>query len=128
MTILMLGKQLELGHYRAEFLQSYGIHVVFPENKNAAMKAIREGAYDAIILSYTLDTKTLKKLMALIQRHCPGCPLILITRERWDHAEFKVDETVLDSQPPKSLLDAIQRVQVHISEQETGRKKIHRMK
>jgi hypothetical protein len=49
MTILMLGRQLELGHYRAEFLQSYGIHVVFPESKNEAISAIEACGYDAII-------------------------------------------------------------------------------
>jgi DNA-binding response OmpR family regulator len=124
----MLGKQLELGHYRAEFLQSYGIHVIFPENKNAAVQALRKSKYDAIILSYTLDPPTLKQLLGLIEEHCPDCPLISISNDRWGGREVKVAETVLDSDPPEALLEAIKRVQVRLLEQENAPKKIHRLK
>jgi DNA-binding response OmpR family regulator len=124
----MLGKQLELGHYRAEFLQSYGIHVIFPENKNAAVLAIRKGSYDAIILSYTLDSHTLKELIKLIEQFCPNCPLISITTERWDGRDIKVAESVLDSDAPQALLEAIKRVQVRLLDQENASQKIHRLK
>lgn len=58
MKIRMLGRQLELGHYRAEFLQSYGIHVIFPESKEEAISAIHASRYDDILLSYTLSKET----------------------------------------------------------------------
>ena len=60
------GRQLELGHYRAQFLQSYGIHVVFPESKQEAISAVRAGGYDAILLSNTLSNETIQELVSLI--------------------------------------------------------------
>jgi DNA-binding response OmpR family regulator len=65
MTILMLGRHLELGYYRAEFLKSHGFQVIFPENKAAAISAIETGDFDAIIVSYTLSTETTKELVNL---------------------------------------------------------------
>ena len=113
MTILMLGRQLELGHYRAEFLQSYGIHVVFPESKQEADSAVRAGGYDAILLSYTLSKETIQELVGLIERYCPDCPIIAITQRNSELA-FKPAETVLDTEPPKMLLEAIKRVQIRL--------------
>lgn len=117
MTILMLGKQLELGHYRAEFLQSYGIHVVFPESKEEAISAIRASGYDCILLSYTLSKETTTELMRLIEQYCPDCPIIAIVQHDTAH-EFTPAETVLDTERPKMLLEAIKRVQVRLLEKE----------
>jgi len=58
MTILMLGRHLELGYYRSEFLKSHGFGVIFPENKTAALAAIHAGGFDAVIISYTLSKET----------------------------------------------------------------------
>lgn len=117
MTILMLGRQLELGHYRAEFLQSYGIHVVFPESKQDADSAVRTGEYDAILLSYTLSKETTQELVSLIERYCPDCPIIAIMQRAGELA-FKPAETVLDTEPPKMLLEAIKRVQIRLLQKE----------
>lgn len=117
MTILMLGKQLELGHYRAEFLQSYGIHVVFPESKEEAISAIRASGYDSILLSYTLSKETTTELMRLIEQYCPDCPIIAIVQHDTEY-EFTPAETVLDTERPKMLLEAIKRVQVRLLEKE----------
>jgi len=111
MKILMLGRQLELGHYRAEFLQSYGIHVIFPESKQEALSAVQAGGYDAILLSYTLSNETIQELVRLIEQYCPDCPLIAIMQQG-NKLAFKPAETVLDTEPPKMLLEAIKRVQV----------------
>lgn len=88
MTILMLGRQLELGHYRAEFLQSYGIHVVFPETKREAIEAVQAGGYDAILLSYTLSQETTQELLTLTEQCCPDCPIIAIV-QRGKQLAFK---------------------------------------
>ncbi|HZR64883.1 MAG TPA: hypothetical protein VFA85_07030 [Terriglobales bacterium] len=109
MTILMLGRQLELGHYRAEFLQSYGIHVVFPESKQEAVSAVRAGGYDAILLSYTLSKETTLELVKLIEVCCPDCPVIAIV-QRENKLLFTPAESVFDVDPPKMLLEAIKRV------------------
>jgi CheY-like chemotaxis protein len=118
-TILMLGRQLELGHYRAEFLQSYGIHVVFPESKEEAISAVHACAYDAILLSYTLSKETTKELVSLIGQSCPDCPIVAIVQRDAKH-DFQPEETVLDTEPPKMLLEAIKRVQVRLLQRETS--------
>jgi CheY-like chemotaxis protein len=120
MTILMLGRQLELGHYRAEFLQSYGIHVVFPESKQEADSAVRDGGYDAILLSYTLSKETIQELVSLIGQYCPDCPIIAIVQKGNDLA-FKPAETVLDTEPPKMLLEAIKRVHIRLLQKEKSK-------
>lgn len=125
MTVLMLGKQLELGHYRAEFLQSYGIHVVFPETRKDAVAAIRAGNFHAVILSYTLSNDLATELLELVEQVCPDCPLIAITTKRWDDREFKPDETVLDTAPPQELLEALKRIEArHRLDDESGIKRV----
>jgi DNA-binding NtrC family response regulator len=111
MTLLMLGRHLELGHYRVEFLKSHGFNVIFPESRQAAIEAIRRGGFDAVILSYSLSDETLKELVELVEQVCPKCPLISITEHRWHDSVVRPDATVLASDPPQSLLDAIHRVQ-----------------
>lgn len=120
MTILMLGRQLELGHYRAEFLQSYGIHVVFPESKQTAISAVRGGGYDAILLSYTLSNETTQELVSLIERYCPDCPIIAIV-QRGNELAFKPAKNVLDTEPPKMLLEAIKQVQIRLLQKEKSK-------
>jgi CheY-like chemotaxis protein len=120
MTILMLGRQLELGHYRAEFLQSYGIHVVFPESKREAISCVHAGEYDAILLSYTLSKETTEELLTRIKRCCPGCPIIAIVQKNKELA-FQPSETVLDTEPPKMLLEAIKRVQIRLLQKEKSK-------
>jgi DNA-binding NtrC family response regulator len=110
-TVLMLGQHLELGHYRTEFLSSHGVGVIFPETKDAAFEAIRSGGFDVVILSYSLSDDTAKELIELLDQVNPGCPLISISEQRWYDREFKPDATILASDPPQALLDAIHRVQ-----------------
>lgn len=121
MTILMLGRQLELGYYRAEFLGSYGIHVVFPESKEEAISAVRAGGYDAILLSYTLSEESTKELLRLIEEYCPNTPIIAIN-QRGKTLGFNPAEMVLDTERPKALLEAIKRVQVRFLQNETSEK------
>jgi DNA-binding response OmpR family regulator len=111
MTVLMLGRQLELGHYRAEFLKSHGFHVIFPENKSEALAAIREGAFDAAIISYTLSRESAQEFAALIEQVSPDCSLVAIVQQPEEQASFSRDETVLDVAPPKALLDALIRIE-----------------
>ena len=106
----MLGQQLELGHYRTEFLKSHGIGVIFPESKDAAFEAIRNGGFDTVILSYSLSDQTAKELVELLKEVNPGCPLICISEQRWYDRELKPDATVLAADPPQKLLEAIHRV------------------
>jgi DNA-binding response OmpR family regulator len=110
-TVLLLGRELELGHYRAEYLKSQGIHTIFPETKGAAMAVIRTGGFEVIVVSYTLSDATVKELMDVVEESCPRTPIIAITKQRWEDRVVKPAETVMDTDPPQALLDAIRRVQ-----------------
>ena len=111
MTVLMLGQQLELGYYRAAFLESHGIKVIFPENKSAALAAIQANGFDAVIISYTLPRETAKEFVNLIRQLDTDCPIVAITQNRWNEDGFEHDETVLDIQKPPALLDALIRIE-----------------
>jgi DNA-binding NtrC family response regulator len=111
MTVLMLGQHLELGYYRAEFLKLHGFQVIFPENRNAAVSAIRAGGYDAVIISYTLPKETAKEFLSLIKEADKDCPVVAITQKRWDEGGFEHDETVMDVDRPPALLQALIRIE-----------------
>ena len=110
MTVLVLGRHLELGHYRAEFLNSHGIDVIFPENEQAAFAEVRKGNFEVVVLSYSLSDKTTKDLVEVIEQVRPGVPIISITEQRWYDRDLRPDATVLATDPPQALLDAINRV------------------
>lgn len=111
MTVLMLGRQLELGYYRAEFLKSHGFQVIFPENKNEALSAIRAGGYYAVIISYTLSKESAKEFLSLIKQADKDCPVIAISQKRWDEDGLEHDEKVLDVDRPPALLQALIRIE-----------------
>ena len=47
--------------YIVELLKSHGIDVIFPENRQAALAAIRSGGFDVVLLSYSLSDDTAKE-------------------------------------------------------------------
>ena len=110
MRVLMLGQHLELGWYRSEFLRAQGYEVVFPENRKEAAAAIQGGKFDVVLLSYSLSHKTSQELLELIDQNCPECPMIAITEKRWEDRHVNPAETVLVSEGPQGLLDALKRV------------------
>jgi DNA-binding response OmpR family regulator len=111
MTILMLGRHLELGYYRAAFLKAHGFRVIFPENKNAALAAIRAGGFDAVIISYTLSKESAKEFVTLIKQIDSNCPLVAIIQKGEDIEGFEPDEKVLNVDRPPALLEALIRIE-----------------
>src|SRR5579884_58273 len=107
MTVLMLGKQLELGLYRAEYLRNHGYTVIFPESRQEAVAAANAGAYDIVVLSYSLSHDSAIELRELIDQSRPNCPIITLTEQRWHDGKIKSDKVVLVSEGPEGLLDAI---------------------
>lgn len=110
MTVLMLGQHLELGHYRAEFLRMHGFKVIFPENKNDAIAAIKAAEFDAVIVSYTLPKDVAVEMVNLVKSVSPDCPLVAITQDPWEVGRYPRDETILDKDPPRALIDALVRI------------------
>jgi DNA-binding NtrC family response regulator len=113
MTVLMLGKHLELGLYRAEFLRSRGHNVIFPGSKQEATAAIKSSAFDAVILSYTLSPESAVELRDLIEQNCPACPVITFTEQRWYDPKIQSDRVVLVNEGPEALLEAVESIRAH---------------
>jgi CheY-like chemotaxis protein len=105
----MLGRHSELARDRAQFLSSRGMRVIFPENRQAAVAAVRGGGYEVVVMSYSLSDRTTKELAEFIEQVCPQCPIISITEQRWSDRELRPDATVLATDPPQALLDTIHR-------------------
>jgi CheY-like chemotaxis protein len=110
MRVLMLGQHLELGWYRSEFLRGHGYDVIFPETKKDAVNAITQEGYDVILLSYSLSHKTSQELLDLVEQRCPDCPVIAMTEKRWEDRHLNPAATVLVSEGPQGLLDALKRL------------------
>ncbi len=110
MRVLMLGQHLELGWYRSEFLRAQGYEVAFPENQKEAIASIQEGKFDVVLLSYSLSHKTSQELLELVDQKCPECQVIAITERRWEDRHLNPAETVLVSEGPEGLLEALKRV------------------
>ena len=113
MRVLMLGQHLELGWYRSEFLRAQGYEVVFPENKKEAVAAVHEGKFDVVLLSYSLSHNTSQELLEIVDQTCPECPVIAITENRWEDRHLNPAHTVLVSEGPEGLLDALKKVAHH---------------
>jgi DNA-binding response OmpR family regulator len=107
MTVLMLGKHLELGLYRAKYLINHGFTVIFPQSRQEAVAAVNAGAYDLVVLSYSLSHDAAMELRELIDQSRPHCPIIALTESRWHDGKIKSDKVVLVSAGPEALLVAI---------------------
>ncbi len=103
----MLGKYLELGLYRAEYLRSQGYNVLFPESKQEAVDTVIAAAYDLVILSYSLSDVSAIELRELIDQRCPQCPVITLTEQRWHDPKIDSNKVVLVSEGPEALLKAV---------------------
>ena len=112
----MLGKYLELGLYRAEYLRSHGYQVLFPESKPEAIAIVSAGAYDILILSYSLSDEDAIELRELVEQRCPQCPVIALTEQRWHDTKLHSDKVVLVSEGPEALLEAVRSFEVKTQE------------
>src|SRR5437016_14013706 len=61
-NVLLFGKLRELALYRAEVLSNHGFSVNIPNSRTEATAAIRNGGFDAVVLTYTLSSETVEEL------------------------------------------------------------------
>jgi DNA-binding response OmpR family regulator len=106
----MVGRLRELALYRAEFLQQAGFAVSTPQDENEAMRIMRRGDFDAIVLSYTLPNETVQQLADSARDYCPDCPIIAITDTSRFDRRIAPDAVALANDGPAALLSALNRV------------------
>jgi DNA-binding response OmpR family regulator len=110
MTVLLLARYRELGLFRVHVLEEAGLKVIFPEHEHAAVRAINQGSFDVILLSYSLPSTLAEELIELCRQKCPKCPVVAISEKGWEDRKLQPDDTVLASEGPQGMLDAIHRV------------------
>ena len=108
--VLVFGRILELALYRAEVLRSRGYTVVTPRSKADAVRAIEDGEFDALVLSYTVESETAEEIVELARQTCPGCPLITISDAGTSDRKLRPDLVVRANEGPAGLLKALQKV------------------
>jgi CheY-like chemotaxis protein len=108
--VLVFGRILELALYRAEVLRSRGYSVVAPRSKADAVRAIEDGEFDALVLSYTVESETAEEIVELARQTCPGCPLITISDSGTSDRKLRPDLVVRANEGPAGLLKALQKV------------------
>jgi CheY-like chemotaxis protein len=111
MTVVMLGRNLELALYRAEVLHNAGHTVTVPKNKPEALATINNSAFDVAIISYTLSSKSVEELAELLRQKAPQTSIISIAAEGWEDRLIEPDETVLANDGPQALVAAMQRIE-----------------
>lgn len=108
--ILLLGRIHELTLYRAEVLRDRGFEVRVSTDKEQALKLIRGGEFDAVVLSYTLSTETVEELANEVREHCPERPVVVISKTPGPDRRIAPDALALADEGPKALVAALRRV------------------
>ena len=109
--LLIVGSIRELGLYRAEYLRAKGfvVEVIAPPSASEVVATLRQGAFDAVILSYTLPNRLALDLTELVRQECPGCALIAISNDHGVDPRIMPDELVIADHGPEALLKAVRR-------------------
>jgi hypothetical protein len=107
--VLVFGRLLELALYRAEVLRNRGYAVVTPRSKADVVRAIDDGEFDALVLSYTLASETAEEIVELVRQKRPGCPLITISETGTPDRKLGPDLVVRANEGPAGLLKALQK-------------------
>ena len=109
-TVLILGGQPELSLYRAEVLRARGFRVLTPSDERAAINAVRQGDFDAAVITYTLNSAVVEELAELLQQHAPDCPVVTISRSGTTDPRVAAQKTVSAQDGPAGLIQALQEV------------------
>lgn len=80
MRVLLLGSDPELSRFRVHALEGAGFQVLYPETKQAAIDSIVPGAFDVVLISYTLSNTSAEELLELVRQSGPSCPIIAISK------------------------------------------------
>jgi CheY-like chemotaxis protein len=108
--VLMLGRLRELALYRAEFLGQAGYITLVPPDEAEALRIMRHGQFDAIVLSYTLPDEMVQRFADAAREFCPDCPVIAITDTNTVDRRIAPDAVAIANEGPAALLSALGRV------------------
>ncbi|HEX6802608.1 MAG TPA: response regulator [Terriglobales bacterium] len=75
-----------------------------------AVRIMRRGHFDAILLSYTLPSRTVDHLAEAARQYCPDCPVIAIAQSNTQDRRIAPDAVAIAEEGPQALLAALSQV------------------
>lgn len=108
--VLVIGRQRELALYRAEFLRLAGFIVLIAADVDEAIRIMQRGAFDAIVLSYTLPSRDVQYLADAARDYCSECAVIAISNSNTVDPRVQPDALVLADEGPAGLVSALKRI------------------
>ena len=97
--VLIVGRQHELALYRAEFLRQAGFTVLIAADVNEAIRIMQRGAFDAVVLSYTLLSEDLKYLADAARDYSADSAVIVVCNSVSVHRRLEADAIALAEWP-----------------------------
>jgi len=108
--VLIVGSLRELALYRAEFLRQAGFTVSVAEELYEAIRMMQRGAFDAIVLSYTLPDDTAQYVADMARDYCADCPVVVIVNSSMPGQRIEPDAVAHADEGPIGLIAALNRV------------------
>jgi hypothetical protein len=108
--VLLIGRMRELALYRAEVLKHFGFKVSAPEDLDEALRIIKRGDFDALVLSYTLPSETVEYLAERAREACSDCPIVAIAHSLQIERLIEPDAIALAAEGPPALVEALNNV------------------
>ena len=108
--VLLIGRVRELALYRAEVLKHFGFRVAAPEDLDEALRIIKRGDFDALVLSYTLPSEAVEYLAEQARESCSDCPIVAIVHSLQIDRRIEPDAIALAAEGPPALVEALNNV------------------
>jgi CheY-like chemotaxis protein len=75
-----------------------------------ALAIMKQGDFDALVLSYTLPSETVEYLAERAREACPDCPIVAITHSPQMDRRIEPDAIALATEGPPALIMALRNV------------------
>jgi CheY-like chemotaxis protein len=108
--VLVVGRQQELALYRAEILRQAGFSVSIAEDVEAAIRIMQRGAFEAVVLSYTLPSADVQYLADAARDYRSDSAVVVICKSTTVDRRIQPDAIALAEDGPAGLVAALKRV------------------
>ncbi len=108
--VLVVGRQQELALYRAEVLRQAGFSVSIAEDVEGAIRIMQRGAFDAVVLSYTLPSADLHYLADAARDYRSDSAVVVVCKSTTVDRRIAPDAIALAEDGPAGLVAALKQV------------------
>ncbi len=104
--VLLLTRNRELGLLRQKVLEMSGCRVTFPESREAALEALTQ-RFDAMVITYTISTKSAQEYCDIFRRHNPKSRIVYISAHANESVPSWAHESVVGLEGPEEMIRAV---------------------